>query len=383
MAVTLPSMQGANDRRPTWVEVDLGAIRANAAAVKGLLPDQTRLMAVVKANAYGHGAVPVARAALEAGAEWLGVATPAEGWELREAGIDAPILVLGAAWPFEAELYLRGDLRATITSFDEAAALSSLAAQQGGVLRVHLKVDTGMGRLGVHYREAGRFAAEVARLPHLEIEGVFSHFATADEPDLAFARRQLDRFQQALFDIERAGVAARFRHIANSGAIFALLPEAAFDLVRLGISLYGYYPSPAVPHPIVLHPALRWFARAVFVKRVEAGTPISYGATYAPRRPSTIVTLPVGYADGLRRELSNKGQVLLHGQRVPIAGRVCMDQVMVDAGDLAVTVGERALIIGKQNGAAITADDLARWLGTISYEVLTGISPRVPRVYVN
>lgn len=371
-----------NDRRPTWVEVDLGAIESNTAAIKALLPSGTRLMAVVKANAYGHGAVPVALTTLAAGAEWLGVATPAEGWELREAGIDAPILVLGAAWPFEAELYLQSNLRATVTTLDEAQALSEAATRAGGRVLVHVKVDTGMGRLGVPFDRAAEFIAAVSRLPHLEVEGLFSHFATSDEADLTFARQQLERFNQALGDLERLRIPIPLRHMANSGGIFNLMPEAAFDMVRLGISLYGYHPSGSVPRRVELRPALRWLARAVFVKRVAAGTPISYGSTYRTERETTIVTLPVGYADGLRRQLSNKGQILMHGRPVRIAGRVCMDQVMLDVGELPVNTGDKAVIIGEGDGSRITADDIASWLGTISYEVLTGISLRVPRVYL-
>ncbi|MBE3577215.1 MAG: alanine racemase [Limnochordales bacterium] len=375
-------LSAANERRPTWVEVDLKAIASNVAAIKTLLPPGTRLMAVVKANAYGHGAVPVAQASLAAGAEWLGVATPAEGWELRQAGIDAPILVLGAAWPFEAEWYLRGDLRATVTALDEAEALSEAAARVRGRVLVHVKVDTGMGRLGVPFDRAAEFVAAISRLPHLEVEGLFSHFATSDEAELSFAREQLARFNQALADLERLHIPISVRHLANSGAIFNLMPEAAFDMVRLGISLYGYYPSASVPRRVELRPALRWFARAVFVKRVAAGTAISYGSTYRTERETTIVTLPVGYADGLRRQLSNKGAMLMHGRRVRIAGRVCMDQVMLDVGDLPVAAGDKAVIIGEENGERITADDIASWLGTIPYEVLTCISPRVPRVYL-
>lgn len=416
-------LQGVVGQRPTWIEVDLDRIGANVAALRRALSSATggasaatasgtatststgavsaaaqatptaaggagsgsgsatpQLMAIVKADAYGHGAVEVARTVLEHGASWLGVAIPAEGVALRQAGISAPILVLGACWPEEAQTYITSDLRATVTDLSEAQALSEAAVRLGpqARARVHIKVDTGMGRIGVSPQRAVAFAQEVARLPQVEIEGVFSHLATADEGDTTGTHQQIERFARVCTGLKQAGLTGLIRHLANTAALLRF-PEAAFDMVRAGIGIYGYYPSPTMERTVPLRPALRWLARVVFVKRVGPGTPISYGWTYVTRKATTIATIPVGYADGYRRELSNRGQVICQRRRCSVVGRVCMDQLMVDVGDLPVAIGDPVILLGD----GLDADRWAEWLRTISYEVLTGISPRVPRVYVH
>jgi len=372
--------------RPVWAEVDLEAIRENIRQIRrftargGKAPE---IMAVVKAEAYGHGAVATARAALEAGATRLGVAMPEEGILLREAGIDCPILVFTPLLPDQAEAFLEYGLTPTIAGEEGARALSAATGRHGRKARVHIKVDTGMGRVGVPPAEAPGLARKVAALPNLEVEGVYSHFATADEADLSFAYHQLDLFKEVLKNLEEAGVKIPLRHIANSGAIINL-PESYFDLVRPGIIIYGLYPSEETPRDrLPLKPALSLKARVIQVKRVPPGTGISYGQIYHTQKATNIVTLPLGYADGWSRLLSGKARVLLKGKSFPLVGRVCMDQCMADVGDLEVEPGEEAVLIGRQGEEEISADEVAGLLGTINYEVVCMLSDRVPRVWLH
>src|SRR5690554_4724620 len=372
--------------RPVWAEVDLEAIRENIRQIRrftargGKAPE---IMAVVKAEAYGHGAVATARAALEAGATRLGVAMPEEGILLREAGIDCPILVFTPLLPDQAEAFLEYGLTPTIAGEEGARALSAATGRHGRKARVHIKVDTGMGRVGVPPAEAPGLARKVAALPNLEVEGVYSHFATADEADLSFAYHQLDLFKEVLKNLEEAGVKIPLRHIANSGAIINL-PESYFDLVRPGIIIYGLYPSEETPRDrLPLKPALSLKARVIQVKRVPPGTGISYGQIYHTQQAPNIVTLPRGYADGWSRLLSGKARVLLKGKSFPLVGRVCMDQCMADVGDLEVEPGEEAVLIGRQGEEEISADEVAGLLGTINYEVVCMLSDRVPRVWLH
>lgn len=372
--------------RPVWAEVDLEAIRENIRQIRRFTRQGTKapeIMAVVKAEAYGHGAVATARAALEAGATRLGVAIPEEGILLREAGIDRPVLVFTPLLPDQAETFLDYSLTATIAGEESARALSAGAGRRGQEARVHLKVDTGMGRVGVPPGEAPGLARKVAALPNLEVEGVYSHFATADEADLTFARRQLDLFKEVLNNLAEAGMRIPLKHIANSGAIINL-PESYFDLVRPGIIIYGLYPSAETPRDrLPLKPALSLKARVVQVKRVPPGTGISYGRIYHTKRATNIVTLPLGYADGWSRLLSGEARVLLRGKSFPLVGRICMDQCMADVEDLAVEPGEEAVLIGKQGEEEISVDEVAGLLGTINYEVVCMLSDRVPRVWLH
>jgi alanine racemase len=366
--------------RPTRADIDLDAIEHNVRALRRLAPD-ARFMAVVKADGYGHGALPVAQAVLEAGASWLGVAIVEEGIALRKAGITVPMLVLGYTAPAVADLLLTYDIRPAVFDLNFARALSEAAVAAGRKAPVHLKIDTGMGRIGQRPHEAVAFALAVAALPGIIIEGAFTHLATADEPENDYAETQLDRFHHVLGELQKAGVQPEIIHADNSAGIM-LHPEGHHALVRGGIAMYGLPPDPAVDWPVDLLPALTWRTQVAMVKTVEAGTPISYGCTYRAAGRERIASLPIGYADGLFRLLSNKGEVLIQGHRCPIVGRVCMDQTMVRLpDDLPVQPGDEVILIGKQQGQRITAGDMARMVGTINYEVVCAISKRVPRIY--
>lgn len=369
---------------PVYAEIDLNAIRHNLGEVRRLVGADAQIMAVVKANAYGHGLVEVARHAIASGAAWLGVARAGEGRELREAGIEAPILVLGYTPPEQYPDVLAYDLAQAVFDFELAHALSEAAKRAHRTVRVHLKIDTGMGRLGFAANDTGLAAAsDVARLPGLEVEGIFTHFATADEADKTYAREQLARFHAALDTLRRAGLEAPVIHAANSAAIIDL-PESHFNLVRPGIMMYGLYPSGRLQNHLVdLRPAMTLKARVALVKKVPGGFPVSYGRTHVTPRPTTLVTIPVGYADGYFRVLSNRAAVLIHGTRCRVVGTVCMDQMMVDVGHVAdVAVGDEVVLFGRQGDAILPADEIAAIAGTINYEVVCAVSARVPRIYL-
>jgi alanine racemase len=363
--------------RPAWAEIDLDAIRENVRALRAALSEPTRLLAAVKADGYGHGAVETARAALQAGAQYLGVATVDEGVELRRAGVDAPVLILGYTPPDDAGRAVDHDLAVTVFHAEVARALSQAAARRGRAARVHVKVDTGMGRIGVAPSDAVALAREVSGLAGVTLEGCFTHFATADEVDLGPDRAQLEMFRTVLGEIERAGIAVGIRHAANSAAVLAL-PDAHLDLVRVGIALYGIAPAPHLAGRVPLRPAMRLCARVAHTKLVGAGTPIGYGHTYRTARATTIVTIPVGYADGYPRSATQGAQVVIRGGRLPVAGRISMDQLMVDAGDIPVHVGDDVELWGP----ALAVDEVAKAAGTISYEVLARVGRRVPRVFI-
>lgn len=370
--------------RPTYAEIDLSAIVANVALACRLAGPETRVMAVVKADAYGHGAVPVARVALAAGATWLGVAIPEEAIPLREAGIACGILVLGPVAPEQAELVADHDLEQCVCDPAQAEALDRAARARGRVLALHLKVDTGMGRVGLRPGEVRGVAEKIRALPSVRLAGLMTHFADAEADEPGFAREQLARFADAARDLAAVPQGGMpLRHAANSAALL-FLPEARLDLVRPGIMLYGYHPRGprGGPEP-PLRPALRLRTAISQIRDVARGESVSYGRTFVAPRDLRVATLPVGYADGCGRLLSNRGQVLIRGQRVPIVGRVCMDMTMVDVSSLPdVRVGDEAVLIGRQGADEITADEAAELQGTISYEVLCRIGPRVPRVYL-
>lgn len=363
--------------RPTWVEVDLAAIRFNLGQLAAYLHPRTQIMAVVKANAYGHGLVEVSRVLAGAGATWLGVATPEEALELRAGGIKRPILILGYTPPQAVPELARLGVAVTVTSLDQAMAFSSQALQAGRALRVQVKVDTGMGRLGFLPAQAVAAVTAVNRLPGLQVEGIFTHLAAADARDRDYTRHQVEIFQKIIGELEVRGIYLRWKHAANSAALLDF-PAAHFNLVRPGIALYGYSPFDYPRDGLKLRPAMTFKTRIVLIKEVPAGTSISYGCTYITPRSSRIATLPVGYADGYHRGLSNQGQVLIHGCRVPVVGRVCMDHLMVDVSDVPeAKEGDEVMLFGP----ALPAEELAEQLGTISYEVLCGVGPRVPRIY--
>ena len=364
--------------RPVWAEIDLSAIRRNIVALRGLLPAATRFCAVVKADAYGHGAEMVARTAVEAGADFLAVAILDEALHLRGAGFELPILILGYTPPEQADVVVAAGLRQTVFAMDQAVALSAAAARAGKEAVLHIKIDTGMGRLGVRPDEAGEFAAAVAALPGVDVEGAFTHFACADHADKASANRQFALFLRALESIAGRGVRLRIRHCANSAAIVDM-PGTHLDMVRAGIAQYGLHPSGETSRVVELCPAMRLRARVVMVKDVAAGVPLGYGGAYVTGRRSVVATMPLGYADGWFRGLGNRGRVLFDAGFALMVGRVCMDQFLVDVTGLGVCEGDEALLFG---GVGLPVEEVADLVGTINYEVVCAVGKRVPRVYV-
>jgi alanine racemase len=375
-------MEADSRYRPVWAEIDLDAVRANIRALAGAA-SPAALMAVVKADGYGHGAVPVARAALDAGAQWLGVALVEEGAELRAAGIDAPVLVLSEPPPPAAAAVVALGLTPVAYTPPGIDALAKAVADSGAEpLPVHLKVDTGMHRVGCAVTDAGRLAESIATRDELRLEGVLTHFAVADEPGNPYTLQQLDRFDSLLDDFRRAGVAFDLVHAANSAALLAFPDRARFDLVRCGIAVYGVPPAPDLADRVPLRPAMAVKARVSHVKRLRSGDRLSYGLRYSMPADGTVGTVPAGYADGVPRALSaTGGEVLIRGRRHPIAGTVTMDQLMVDVGDTPVEVGDEVVLLGRDGDAEITADEWAERVGTIPYEIVCGIGPRVPRSY--
>ncbi len=372
----------ARNRRPTYVEVDLPAVASNVKTFRRLLPQGCRLMAVVKADAYGHGAVPVARKALEAGADWLAVALPQEALELREAGIGAPILILGYSPAEDFPELVAAEVRPAIYTLEQARSLDRAAAAAGRKALFHLKVDSGMSRIGFWPgEEALAEIRQINRLKNIRAEGCFTHFARADEDDKTARDRQFDIFCRFV-DKLKEEMDLDIVHCANTAAAMDF-PAGRLDMIRLGIGLYGLYPSGAArAWGVELKPALSWKSCLSHVKTVPAGTRVSYGHTWEAKGPAVIGTLPVGYADGFSRGLSNKGQVLVRGQAAPVIGRVCMDQIMVDlTGIPKASPGDEAVLIGAQGSKTITADDMARLLDTINYEITCDIGARVPRLY--
>lgn len=364
--------------RPTVAVVDLDAVRHN---VRLLRPDGAALMAVVKANGYGHGAVPVAQAALDGGAAWLGVALVEEGLALREAGVDAPVLVLTEFPPGSEEDALAAGLTPTVYTVGAvrrlAAAADALGDRRPGV---HVKVDTGMHRVGAPPDEAAAIC-RAALEAGLGLDGVWTHLATSEDLDDPFTTLQLGRFGEAVGGLATAGIRPRTLHAANTAAAVAR-PESRFDVVRVGIGLYGVAPGGAVTEVPGLRPVMSWRSAVSLAKRVPAGERLSYGLRYRLDREATIATVPVGYADGYSRLLSNRAHVLIGGRRHRVAGAVTMDQILVDCGDAVVEAGDEVVLIGSQGAATVPATELADLMGTIPYEVVCGVSERVPREYV-
>lgn len=366
--------------RPTWVEIDLGAVANNVQRLKELVGPEVRLLAVLKADAYGHGAVKMARTVLRHGAAWLGVACLGEALMLREQGIEAPILILGYTPAWQARETVRHDVRATVFSLEVAQALSRAALDLDRPVRVHVKVDSGMGRLGLLPEEALAFVRDIAQLPGLVAEGIFSHLATADEADLSYARWQRERFSALLVALERDGLRPELVHLANSAAALRL-PETRYDMVRVGIALYGLNPSAEAPLPPGFRPALTFKSQIAQVKSLPEGAFVGYGRGHRLGRPSRLAVIPVGYADGFRRAPQHWGEVLVRGQRASLVGRVSMDQATIDVTDIPqVRAGDEVVLIGSQGEDRISVDEVAASLGTINYEVVSQILARVPRV---
>jgi alanine racemase len=370
----------ATHGRPTVAEVSLGALRHNLREAQRLVGPRVGVMAVVKADGYGHGAVAASRAFLDAGAAALGTSSVTEAVELRNAGLTAHTVVLGGAFPGDEDDVAVHDLAVGVWSIDTVRALGAAAKRADRTVRVHVKVDTGMTRLGVDAPDVRAFTESARSVTGTRVEGLFSHFASADAVETEAAQAQLACFADAAAAVADLGL--EHVHLANSAAVFAQ-PPAHFTLVRPGLMLYGHAPAPHLAPRAKLRPAMRLRSAVAQVRRVPAGRAVGYGGTYVTSRPSVIATVPIGYADGYHRLASNRGWMLVRGARAPIAGRVCMDQTMLDVTDVpGVNAGDEVVVVGSQGGETISADEVARWCETIAYEVLTSIGKRVPRVYV-
>ena len=368
--------------RPVWAEVDLGAIAANVGALRATT-GRAAVLAVVKADAYGHGAVPVSRAALGAGAAALGVALVEEGAELRDAGIDGTVIVLSEPVPDAAEVVVQRGLTPVVYTEGGIEALAKAVAAAGAPpLGVHLKIDTGMHRVGCSPGAAVELARHVLAHRELTLAGTCTHFAVADEPDNNYTARQVERFDAVLQDLRAAGAAPGTVHACNTAGALAF-PAAHRDMVRIGIGLYGIAPASVLDGVVALRPVLSVKARVSYVKTVPAGTRLSYGLRYETDRTGRIATVPIGYADGVPRALGHRGgHALVRGVRCPIAGTVTMDQLMLDVDDLDVAVGDEVVLLGAQDGQEVTAAEWADLVDTIPYEIVCGIGPRVPRKYI-
>jgi alanine racemase len=374
------SVRVARPSRPTWMEVDLEAIAYNVRQIKQIIGPEVDILAVLKADAYGHGAITVARTAINNGVSYCGVASVNEAVRLRNGGISTPILVLGYTPPWLARTAILEDITLTLYDADMARALSRAAIDLRRTATVHIKVDTGMGRLGLLPEQVVPFIEEIRSLPGLDLAGIFSHFSVADDPSLEYTRLQLSRFREVLDRLAEIGVVFRTIHCANSAATLRL-PESRFNTVRLGLVMYGLQPSPYVNLPAGFRPALTWKTTIAQVKTLPPGSYVSYGNTYQTQDEETIAVIPVGYADGFRRAPTHWQAVLVRGQRAPIVGRVCMDQTMINVSHIPnIRVGDEVVLIGRQGEDEISAEEVADWLGTINYEVVSEILARVPRI---
>ena len=373
--------------RATRAEIDLTAFRHNLQNLRKYLDPQTRIMAIVKADAYGHGAVSCARIAVESGAaNYLGAGVIEEGIELRENGLNAPILILGSIFPDEAEDLVRHNLATILCTQPLAQALSKEAEKQDKTVSVHIKVDTGMNRLGISPENLPALLDQVRNLKNLKIEAVSTHFSSADDEDLSVTQAQLEEFQTALTILQKEGVHTPIVHCANTSALFKF-PESHFNMVRPGLILYGVLPSPSL-RPIIdqgenpFQPVMQWKSQIILLKPIAKNQPVSYSGSFTTQRDSLIATLPIGYADGLHRMLSNKMDVLIRGRRAPQVGNICMDMILIDVTDIPdVQAGDEVVIFGRQGDEMISVEELAVKGKTIPYEILCSVSKRVPRIY--
>ena len=369
--------------RPTLCYIDLEALNWNFQQARNKVGPEVKILSIIKADAYGHGAREVANVLVKAGSDGFGVATLEEGIRLREEGVSSPILVLAGIYSEQIEELLQFNLTPVVADTEILKRLENLARRRRITLNIHLEVDTGMGRLGLLSSEVDSWLAELAKLKALKIEGVMSHFSETENSELDYTKDQLESFRHVVELLHAEGHRPPFIHQAKSAGVIGL-PPAHFTMVRPGLMLYGIYPSPEMLNQIALKPILSWKTRVLQLKRLPKGSSISYGQTFVTERESLIATLPVGYADGYHRLLSNRGSVLVRGKRAPIVGKVCMDLTMVDVTDIReVQQGDEVVLLGTQGRGTISADEIARWADTISYEILTSISSRVPRIYYN
>jgi len=367
-----------------WAEINLDAIAHNVREIKKLIGKRVEMMGVVKADAYGHGVLEVVRTLLDNGVTQLAVSMLDEAIQIRKMGINVPILILSYTDPARAEEIVVNNVTQTVFSMDLAMALSKAAVKLGKNAKIHVKVDTGMTRVGfMPGYSAVKSIMEISKLPGIIIEGIFTHFASADESEREYTQMQFEKFMSVCNELGRVGIHIPVKHVCNSAGIIQY-PEMHLDMVRPGVILYGLYPSKEIKRDtICLKPAMTLKANVILVKDVEKGTCISYGRTFRTSRQSRIATIPIGYADGYTRLLSNKGKVLINGETAPIVGRICMDQCMVDVTDLKhdVKVGDEVVLFGCQNGSCISVDEVAEEIGTINYEIVCIIGKRIPRVY--
>lgn len=368
-----------------WAEISLDNVAHNIREIRRITNKNAEVMGVVKADAYGHGVMEVAKTLLENGASRLAVSMLDEAIQLRRTGIEVPILILGYTDPIRAAEIIENDVTQSVFSHELAQALSDEAVRQGKKVKIHIKIDTGMSRIGfLPGYSAVKNVVEISRLPNIIIEGLFTHFATADEKNREYTYTQFERFMSICSELQRIGVHIPVKHCANSAGIIEY-PEMHLDMVRPGIILYGMYPSEDVDKSkIDLKPAMTLKANVIMVKEVEKNTSISYGRIFTTDRTSKIATIPIGYADGFTRMLSNKGKVLIHGEFAPVVGRICMDQCMVDVTDLhcSVEVGDEVVLIGVQGENKISAEDVAQTIGMINYELVCIVGKRIPRAFV-
>lgn len=375
-----------NDRlNRAWAEVNLDNIAHNVREIRKITGSRAKIMGIVKADGYGHGVMEVAKTILDNGVSYLAVSMLDEAIQLRNNGIGVPILILSYTDPKRAEEIIQNDVTQAVFSHDLAEALSAAAVKLGRSVRIHIKLDTGMTRVGfMPGYSAIKNVLQISRLPGIIVEGLFTHFASADEPDKTYTKMQFEKFMSICNELGRVGLHIPVKHAANSAAIIGF-PETHLDLVRPGLIMYGMYPSDDVDRTrLSLKPAMTLKANVTMVKDVEAGTSISYGRVFTTSAPSVVATLPIGYADGYTRLLTGKGRVLIHGEYAPVVGRICMDQCMVDVTGLKnnVSVGDEAVLFGSQDGLEIPVEEVAAKIGTINYEVITLIGRRIPRVYI-
>jgi alanine racemase len=377
-----PTISSSDVIRPTLVEVNKKRIIDNYNNIRNFTAP-AKIMPILKANAYGHGLVWIAKLMQELKADYIGVAVLEEGILLREAGIKMPILVLGGIIGNQVPHFLKNDLTITASSIEKLTQIEEASKDLKFKAKVHLKVDTGMERIGVHYYSADDFLMTAYNCKHIEVEGIYSHFANSTSADLTHARLQLERFNEVLHFYEKRSIQLpELIHFANSGAILQL-PEAKFNMVRPGITLYGVYPSNEVKKTVKVKPSLSWKSRVVYFKVIQPGHPVSYGSTWETDHAVRAVTIPVGYGDGYLRSMSNKAEVIIRGKKYPVVGNITMDQVVANIEADSAYNGDEVILIGEMDGTSVTCEDLADWAGTIPYEVLTNINTRVPRIYID
>ncbi len=379
-SINHPTISTEEIIRPTRLEIDLNILAENYRQIKKHVAN-TKMMPILKANGYGHGLVRVAQLMQKLGADYIGVAVLEEGILLREQGVNIPILVLGGIWGNQIPHFLKHDLTITASSIEKLNQIDELAGQMKLKAKVHLKIDTGLERIGVHYYSAEKLLEATLKCRNLEVEGIFSHFANSDNLELNFTRLQLERFMEVLQFYEKHSLQFPIRHISKSGSILQM-PEANLDMVRPGLLLYGVYPSQEIPHTVKVKPASTWKSLVVYFKIIKANHPVGYGLTWQSDHDVRSITVPVGYGDGYFRSMSHKAEVLLNGKRYPVIGRISMDQIVVNIEKDSAYNGDEVILFGSDGENIITVEELADWAGTIPYEILTNINTRVPRVYI-